>query len=638
MKYRPEIDGLRALALLAVIFYHAGFDWFRGGFVGVDVFFVISGFLITSIIITAQTEGTFSLIEFYERRARRILPALMVVMLACWPFAWAWMFPFQMQDFSESLMAVSLFVSNIFFGSESGYFASGVKMKPLLHTWSLAIEEQYYLFFPLFLMVCWRLGKKWLVGLMGVVACLSLAMAEWKSTNQITEEFFLFAHYPPDQPTDPFYLLWTRGWELLLGALLVISGLAEKSKAASRVVSQTGSFFGVALLVYALCIFDANTPMPSLYSLVPTLGAICLISFATPQTIVGRILGHRWLVGVGLISYSAYLWHHPLFAFTRIRSINNPPAWEYGILIICSLGLAYVTWRFIEVPFRDKSKIHRNNFLVLILGMSVIIVGAGLMGSLNKGFANRYELADLDLIVSPKIRATYVTERHRNLSEHESFSASERKKVAIVGDSFSQDFINMVYETGAFSDYEIRTLYIQARCQIYYGQEDIFPFIKEKDRESCRKANYGIRLKQITREADVVVFAAAWKYWAAERLPATIRNLAIPSDKEVIVVGRKRFGKYRARRYLSMNLAEKLQEKNKVRKFHLKINALMASIFPGQEFVNIHQIVCGTNSLECPVFTEEGKLISHDGGHLTKAGARFVGQKIFTESVLKKYR
>ena len=638
MTYRPEIDGLRALALLPVIFFHAGFDWFRGGFVGVDVFFVISGYLITSIIMAAQMAGTFSLIDFYERRARRILPALLVVMLACWPFAWTWMFPYQMQNFSESLIAVSFFVSNLFFGSESGYFASGVELKPLLHTWSLAIEEQYYLFFPLLLLVCWRLGKKWIVGLLGIVACLSLAMAELKSTSQITEEFFLFAHYPPDQPTDPFYLLWTRGWELLLGALLVISGLAEKGKAVPRVVSQTGSFFGIALLVYAVHVFDANTPMPSLYGLVPTLGAICIISFATPETIVGRILGHRWLVGVGLISYSAYLWHHPLFAFTRIRSINNPPAWEFGILIICSLGLAYVTWRFIEVPFRDKRKINRDTFWVLTLGVSVVIVGVGIMGSLNKGFASRYGLADLDLLVSPQNLARYVTERHRNLSEPESSHASERKKVAIVGDSFSQDFINMVYEVGAFPDYEIRTLYIRARCQIYYGQEDVFPFIKEKDRESCRKANYGVRLKQITREVDVVVFAAAWKYWAAERLPTTIRNLAISSDKEVIVIGRKRFGKYRVRRYLSMNLAEKLQEKNKVRQFHLKINALMASIFSGQEFVDIHQIVCVTNSLECPVFTEEGKLISHDGGHLTKAGARFVGRKIFTESVLKKYR
>ena len=166
MKYRAEIDGLRALAVIPVILYHAGFKLFSGGYVGVDVFFVISGYLITTIILAELEAGTFSLIHFYERRARRILPALFVVMFVCLPFAWFWLLPDAMKQFSESLVAVSTFASNILFWRTSGYFDTATELKPLIHTWSLAVEEQYYVLFPLFLMLAWKLGKRWIVGLL----------------------------------------------------------------------------------------------------------------------------------------------------------------------------------------------------------------------------------------------------------------------------------------------------------------------------------------------------------------------------------------------------------------------------------------------------------------------------------------
>ena len=172
MNYRREIDGLRALAVLPVILFHAGFQTFSGGFVGVDVFFVISGYLITTIILTEKQAGTFTLINFYERRARRILPALFAVMLVCLPFAWIWLLPQDMKNFSDSLVAVSGFASNILFWRTSGYFEPAAELKPLLHTWSLAVEEQYYVFFPLFLMLTWHLGKRWILVLLALVLSL----------------------------------------------------------------------------------------------------------------------------------------------------------------------------------------------------------------------------------------------------------------------------------------------------------------------------------------------------------------------------------------------------------------------------------------------------------------------------------
>jgi peptidoglycan/LPS O-acetylase OafA/YrhL len=203
MNYRREIDGLRALAVIPVILFHAGFQTFSGGFVGVDVFFVISGYLITSIILTGLEQNNFSIINFYERRARRILPALFFIMLICIPISWFLLLPYHLLEFSRSLIATTFFSSNILFWSESGYFANAAAEKPLLHTWSLAVEEQYYFLFPLFLMIFWKFGKRWILAFLGILFIASLALAEWAAYTK---------------PAAAFYLLPTRGWEFLIGS------------------------------------------------------------------------------------------------------------------------------------------------------------------------------------------------------------------------------------------------------------------------------------------------------------------------------------------------------------------------------------------------------------------------------------
>ena len=217
--YRREIDGLRALAVVPVILFHAGFRAFSGGYVGVDVFFVISGYLITSLIIAEKALGTFSLARFYERRARRILPALFVVMAVCIPVAWLCLLPSDMEAFSKSLVAVSVFASNVLFYRESGYFAADAELKPLLHTWSLAVEEQYYVLYPLFLLAAWRFGRKWVVASIAIVALFSLALAQWGAFNS---------------PAATFFLLPTRGWELLAGALIAFYCRSRHSPASSE--------------------------------------------------------------------------------------------------------------------------------------------------------------------------------------------------------------------------------------------------------------------------------------------------------------------------------------------------------------------------------------------------------------------
>jgi peptidoglycan/LPS O-acetylase OafA/YrhL len=340
LKYRAEIDGLRALAVVPVILFHAGFASFSGGFVGVDVFFVISGYLITTILIEDLEKKEFSLAKFYERRARRILPALFLIMALCIPFAWFWMLPGQYKDFSQSLLATSLFVSNIWFWKESGYFAPAVEEQPLLHTWSLAVEEQYYLVFPIFLLLIWRARQKSLFWIIAIVLACSLLLSEWASRNYASANF---------------YLAPTRLWELLAGSL---SALVVQKRGV--VPNNTLATFGLIAILIALFCFDSDTPFPSFYAVLPVGGVVLIILFADGETHVSKLLSLRLLVGIGLISYSAYLWHQPLFAFARVYSIGTPSMLTIQSLAALSIGLAYLTWRFVEAPFRNHQHFTRR--------------------------------------------------------------------------------------------------------------------------------------------------------------------------------------------------------------------------------------------------------------------------------------
>jgi len=370
MRYRPEIDGLRAVAVIPVILFHAGFSAFAGGYIGVDVFFVISGYLITTILIAEREAGTYSLLGFYERRARRILPALFLVLLCTIPFAWRWLAPDPFEDYARSQAFAALFVSNFHFLEKSSYYDIGSALRPLLHTWSLAVEEQFYLLFPLVLVPLGAFARGKFLIVFLIISALSLGVAEWGWRTY---------------PSQNFYFTFSRLWELLAGSICAVILYARP-----RMRSDAAALAGLALILFSVFSYTAATPFPSVYALVPVVGTALIILFADTGTWAARALSTAPMVWIGLISYSAYLWHQPLFAFARIRSIAEPSLWVMAVLSLVTLALAWLTMRYIETPFRRRSVLPGRRALLSVSAAGIAAIAAfGFAGDATKGFPSR---------------------------------------------------------------------------------------------------------------------------------------------------------------------------------------------------------------------------------------------------------
>jgi peptidoglycan/LPS O-acetylase OafA/YrhL len=365
--YRAEIDGLRAIAVVSVVLFHADFALVPGGFIGVDIFFVISGFLITQILMRDIALGRFSLVGFYERRARRILPALFLVVGTTAPFSWALMLPTEREALAESWAALALFVSNLLFGAKLGYFSPDASERPLLHTWSLSVEEQFYVFFPLLLLLCWKLGRRVPFLVTAVLGLASLALAEYGSGRD---------------PSLNFFFTGSRVWELMVGAL---AALAER-RWGSR-TAEWPALGGFALLALPLFLFQEDTPSPALLTAIPVVGTALVLFYCRAGTHLAQALSLRPVVFVGLISYSAYLWHQPLFATARIGLAADPAPWAMGLLTLATFGLAVLSWRYVETPFRRRPDplLKRPALFAASFAGLALMFAAGLAGWMTKG-------------------------------------------------------------------------------------------------------------------------------------------------------------------------------------------------------------------------------------------------------------
>lgn len=423
--HRPEIDGLRAVAVLSVVLFHAGVPWLPGGFVGVDVFFVISGYLITAILLAERSRGDFSYARFYARRARRILPLLITVCLACVPVAMAVMLPEDLKDFGASLAGAATFTLNMIAANNVGYFDRAAEAQPLLHIWSLTVEEQFYLLFPLVLALLWRFGLAVVAGAVAVLLLAGIAAAEW---------------WLRQDAAAAFYLLPTRGWTILLGVLAAVW-------TAMRPVPRSDGLAlgGLAMIAAAVAGFHAGMAFPGVLTLVPTLGAALVILFSGPLTV--RLLGWRPMVGLGLVSYGLYLWHNPVLAFLRYGRTEEPAPVIMAAAVALILGLSVASWHLVEQPFRRPGTRWYRWAVPLVVAVSVAMVAAGAGLVVAKGLPGRFDPAILAILAAEDdrnpLRRTCSSNGPRIVAPAEAciIGSPDRVIGALVGDSHADTLV-----------------------------------------------------------------------------------------------------------------------------------------------------------------------------------------------------
>lgn len=384
ISYRPDIDGLRAFAIIAVLLFHAFPLIIPGGFVGVDIFFVISGYLISSIIFKELNAGSFSFSGFYQRRIKRIFPALVLVLAACYLFGWFALMASEFKMLGKHMISSIGFVQNIVLYKESGYFDTASELKPLLHLWSLGVEEQFYFLFPLIAWSMWRY-RKWAFPFLIVAALVS---------------FGADVHKLKTDPSAAFYLPQYRFWEILVGSLLAYAAVFHPSAIScsniSTAVRKTAfnaiSLLGVSLLIASIAIIDKSKSFPGAWALMPVLGSVLLILSGPNSWLNDRVLSSRVLVAIGLISYPLYLWHWPVITFMRIVGADELSVWKGIIAITASFILAFATYKFVELPFRAaKLKVSKAGVLVFL---GFIVAASGTLSFYKDGLPGRAAVVD----------------------------------------------------------------------------------------------------------------------------------------------------------------------------------------------------------------------------------------------------
>ena len=384
MKYRADIDGLRGLAILPVVAFHAGLPPFSGGFVGVDLFFVISGFLITTIILEKREAGDFSLLSFYERRCRRILPAFFVVMVGTTVLSAHILFPARFEDFSRSLVSASLFLSSFQFSGEHGYFDVKSELKPLLHTWSLSVEEIFYLVYPVLIILFFRSSEK-----VGKRLLTFIALVSFLGT------VFALARNPESKSA--FFLPHSRAWELLLGAL---AAFCPPWLERGRRYAAPLSALGLALIAGSVFLYDEDTVFPGPAALVPCIGGFLIIHCGRyGSTFVSNLLSLPALVWVGRASFSLYLWHWPLLVLAKTYYSAALTAYQTAAVLGASAVLSAVTLVVVETPFRGSRGILSQKQIFLLSALSVsILAGIGAYGVTTDGWPGRFSTVELRIV------------------------------------------------------------------------------------------------------------------------------------------------------------------------------------------------------------------------------------------------
>ncbi|MEO8155769.1 MAG: acyltransferase family protein [Rhizobacter sp.] len=625
ISYRADVDGLRAVAVLAVVFFHAFPRVLTGGFAGVDAFFVVSGFLITGILISGMDAGKFSLAVFYERRIKRILPAFIAVCVVTTAFSLYFLTPNSFVYFSTSLASTWVFASNVFFSLlTGGYFDERTDEFPLLHTWSLGVEEQFYFVFPLFLVLLRRLGLPLLPVL--VVSLLALlGLSQWEAGT-----------------AQAYYLPQYRAHQLLAGA---IAYLLTKRWPVSQVPAATGlSALGAVLLCGSFVGLNKYTPYPGLYSMLPTLGSALMLYSGTRANPVSRVLQLRPVVFVGLISYSLYLWHWPALVFLRVRGIEmNAPIFVvyFGIILL----LSWASWKYVEMPARALKQLRfKASAWRFYAAPAVVFIGLGVVSYFTEGIPQRFSgpLRELmasysherDLSRQCSVRADdFSALNASNLAMHCGFGAAATQKPSILlyGDSHADHFKPFVEVLAR--DAGVRAVYsIMGGCSAIAGLAH--PGVTQRAIDACQRRNDGIQA--MASQYRYVLLGGRWQTggdpaaWGQEMsrvVQKVVDAGAIPvvfKDNPISKLDVSQCVLRKARRWLPADHDCELPRADVERVNGPADHAIdeIAKRFPTMRVIDLKQVMC--DSTHC--FTSSGNTAYYrDPDHINVKAAQLLG-------------
>ncbi len=622
--YRPDIDGLRAIAVLSVLAYHLKVGAFRGGFVGVDIFFVISGYLISAIILKDIAAGKFSIASFYERRVRRIFPALIATLIGTSVLAYRYFLPSELAAYAKSLLAALFSVSNFYFWRHSGYFSAPVETIPLIHTWSLAVEEQFYVFLPIFLALAHRYFPRKLRLSVILIALFSFVVSAVGAFRD---------------PTAAFYLAHTRAWELMLGVLISLEVFPEVLRPLHRNVLAA---CGIVLICLSVFAFSSSTPFPGAAALAPCFGAaMIIIAGKSGDSLVGRVLSLKPVVFVGLISYSLYLWHWPIIVFQGMESVLVTGVSVRMAKLICigvSFAVATLSWKFVESPFRaGHMRMPRATLFKFAAGAAAAVAAAGFTVIVHKGFPSRYpskaiqvaSYLDYDSAKYFRDGTCFISSGYKYTDydfSHCLDQDPDKKNYLLFGDSHAAHLwyglstklhgVNLLQATASGCKPTLDQPMLTAptcRQLMSYVYSDYLP----------------------NHHVDRLLIAARWQN---EDLLPLSRSLAWAKDRGISVVLFGPMVQYDMAlpRLLAFSIRgndQAIPDEHRVDQHALDDAMSAMAEKQGVEYVSFYRSLCGAQS--CEEFAVNGVPLQFDYGHLTREGSLLVAQKLIGSGDLK---
>jgi peptidoglycan/LPS O-acetylase OafA/YrhL len=609
MKYRADIDGLRALAVIPVVFYHLDVARFSGGFVGVDIFFVISGFLISTILCGEMQAGTYNIVKFYERRIRRIFPALFSVLAATMIGAWYLYLPAQFTEFSRSVVAAAFFVSNIFYYSKFDYFDSFSSESPLLHTWSLAVEEQFYIVFPILLWLIFRYLQKYRAQAVFLICVVSFAYSGWLLKTDSTAAF---------------YMATSRTWELGIGAFLAIANIPTMRP---RFLNEGLGIIGLGLLVFSYHYYSANDAFTGPSLAVPCLGAALLIYTGKQGTLAARILSLKPLVWIGFVSYSLYLWHWPLIVFYEYYFIKTPDTLLFAdkaMLLALSTALAFLSWRYIEKPFRQKGVFStRRIFQVSACAMAAITLSASVVLAFD-GIPERFTLPvdkmasflSYNALTPMREGKCFLTSRFMSMALFDKNDClrmdKSRPNYLLIGDSHAADLWAGLHDR--FPSINVMQA-TASGCK---------PIVSSGGQPRCKDLiNFIFKDFLPTHHVDGLILSARWGDYDVAGVSETVKVMRKYATR-VIVMGptieyKRPLPELLARRLLpdQGNVLSEAENYGQIAELDHRMAAAL-----GGHYISILHLLCRNE--QCTTADKNGNPLQFDYDHLTQFGSDYV--------------